>query len=107
MAFEREFVPGHELPAIARAANRDGLGGFFLHADSHGALVVLEYLLQIRGLLAAAAVDAVKPASVAAWVLVDFEAIVGRQLQLVRHLPDFDRFKSWAFGVEMLVRQFE
>ena len=61
-------------------------------------LVVLEDLLDVAGLVAAAGVDAVEPLGVAAGVVVDLQLVVAADLELVRHLAGLRRRPAIAFS---------
>ncbi len=75
VVFEREFVPGRHLAACSRPADRDRSGRLFLHSEPRGPPIVVEDLLQLRGLLRAAAVDAVEPPRVPAGEVVPFQLV--------------------------------
>src|SRR5262249_52885133 len=63
---QSELVSGNQLPAIAGAMNDQAGNCFLLHANVCRPLVVLENLLQLGGLVAAALVNAIEALGVSA-----------------------------------------
>ena len=104
---EIEFVAGSQLFAIAGPMNQQARKGFLLHADLYGALVVGEDLLQVRRPVATALVDAVEPLSVLAGPVVNLEARILRELELVGGLSHGQRLLNGLLRLEVLVRQLE
>ena len=85
MPLQGEFVPAGELPAVRLPWIRSAWHGFLLHADLDGAPIVLEDLLQLRRLLAAAPVDRRRNAGRTRRGNRRSPASVVADLELVRH----------------------
>src|ERR1019366_6349712 len=107
MALERELVARDDLAAVACGVHEDAAGRVPLHAQLGGPRVVLEDLLDLRRLLAAALVDSVEALRVRAGVVIQLELRVGPELQLVARLSRRDRARGRVLGFEVLVGQLE
>src|SRR5207244_10313904 len=91
----------------ARAVNDEAGHRLLLHADADGALVVLEDVLQVSLLLAAAAVNAVEALGVFAGIIIELQLAVAPYLKLVRDLAGLNALLNRLLGFQVLVRQFE
>ncbi len=82
-------------------------GRLLLHPDADRARVVLEDVLDVGGLVAAARSHAIESLGVAARVVVDFEVLIAGDLQLVGDRADLDRVEGRLDGLQVLAGQLE
>src|SRR5437879_4784100 len=105
MSFEGEFVSGNKVAAVSSPLNDDTQQCFLLHANIHGSFVVFEDVLEVAGLFATAARDAVETLCITAGVIINLQYSIG--VQRVQDLSNLHFGENWFFGFEMLVRQFK
>src|ERR1035437_6503212 len=73
MAFEREFVSGSQLAAVAFTLDADPQHLLLLHAETDGAHPVRDDVRDVRWTVSAAGVDAVEALRVAARIIVNLQ----------------------------------
>src|SRR5438874_10519149 len=86
MSVQVEFVSRNKVTAVSSALNDETRQRFLLHPNVHGSFVVFENVLEIAGLIATAARDAVETLCIAAGIIVNLQHSI--EIQRVKDLSN-------------------
>src|ERR1039457_5538226 len=107
VAGQLEGVARGESAVLAFGSNEHAGGRLFLHADVGDALVLVEEVTRVGGLIAPGLGDGIEARGVAARVFVDFELVVAGDVQLMADAAGADGFDDGLGGIQVLFGELE